>query len=294
LKETGHKTVVLDTLERGHREAVVADAFIQGDIADTGLVKDILRRHDIEVVMHFSAYINAEESTREPAKYFRNNVAATLNLLDAMCECNVQKFVFSSSCATYGQPDVIPVTENCPQNPINPYGFTKLVVERVLDAYSEAYGLSFVALRYFNAAGADPLGRLGEDLRPETRVIPILLSAAAGKLPCFNVFGTDFDTPDGSCVRDYVHVTDLADAHIRALALVGSEHKLKLNLGTNTGFSVLELVAAVKRITGKDFEVKLCERRAGDPAALVGSNKAAREVMDWTPMYPPRCGSCRA
>ena len=285
LQEAGHRVVVLDNLERGHLAAVRADEFYEGDISDGSLVTDILTKHFIEAVMHFSAYAYVEESTKEPAKYFGNNVAATLSLLDSMRACNVAKFVFSSSCATYGQPDKIPIEEDCPQNPINPYGFTKLAVERALDAYHDAYGLSFAALRYFNAAGADPGGRLGEDHRPETHVIPLLLNAAAGQIPCFNVYGTDFDTKDGSCIRDYIHVTDLADAHIRALLKLDTKAAIKINLGTSSGFSVLELVDTAKRITKRDFEVLYCDRRAGDPAVLIGSNAAARKMLGWTPKY---------
>jgi len=285
LRETGHSVVVLDTLERGHREAVFADEFIEGDISNTVLVKGLLAQYEIEAVMHFSAYAYIEESVREPARYFQNNVIATLSLLDVMRECGVSKFVFSSSCATYGQPNQIPITENIVQNPINPYGFTKLAVERALDAYSQAYGLRFASLRYFNAAGADPYGRLGEDHRPETHVIPLLLSAALGELPCFKVYGTDYDTHDGSCIRDYIHVSDLADAHVRALAKLEELDVLKINLGANKGISVFELVNEVSKATQRDFPVELHKRRAGDPAVLVGSNKYAYEVLGWMPKY---------
>jgi len=285
LKELGYKTVVLDTLERGHLAAVIADVFVRGDIGDVSLVKDLLTKHNIEAVMHFSAYTYVEESVRKPSMYFRNNVVATINLLDAMLECDVKKFVFSSTCAIYGQPDIVPIAEDAPQNPLSPYGFTKMAVERALDAYSQAYGLSFAALRYFNAAGADAQGRLGEDHRPETHAIPLLLDAAAGLRPGFKVFGTDYDTPDGSCIRDYIHVMDLADAHIRALKLLDSEKAVKLNLGTTNGVSVLELVEAVKRVTGQTFDVEFCGRRPGDPAKLVGSNTAARDMLGWAPKH---------
>jgi UDP-glucose 4-epimerase len=285
LKEAGHTVVVLDTLERGHRAAVMADVFIQGDIADVERVKDILIETKIDAVFHFSAYAYVGESMNEPVKYFTNNVSATIHLLESMRACGVGKIVFSSSCAIYGKPEAMPISEDTPKNPINPYGFTKLAVEHALDVYAHAYGFSFAALRYFNAAGADPRGRLGEDHRPETHIIPLLLSAASGEIPCFKVNGVDFNTPDGSCVRDYIHVTDLAGAHVQALALLSPQKNIKLNLGTGKGFSVLELIEAVKRVTGRDFPVEFCERRPGDPPVLVCSNTAAINALKWKPMY---------
>jgi len=286
LKDAGHKVVVLDTLERGHKSAITADTFIQGNISDSDLVENILLNNRVDIVLHFSAYAYVEESVKEPAKYFKNNVSATLRLLDAMIKCRVLKFVFSSSCATYGIPDKLPITEDTLQIPVNPYGFTKLAVERALEAYHHAYGLSYVALRYFNAAGADAQCRAGEDHRPETHVIPLLLNAAFDGTSTFKVYGTDYDTPDGSCIRDYIHVSDLADAHERSVEIIRDNlMSLKLNLGTGHGYSVLELIEATKKVTGRIINVDINERRMGDPPVLVASCDRAYEILNWKPKY---------
>ncbi|MGN1322332.1 MAG: UDP-glucose 4-epimerase GalE, partial [Methanosphaera sp.] len=226
------------------------------------------------------------ESVRNPEKYYHNNVLNTMNLLHVMLKHDVKKFIFSSTCATYGVPQKIPLVEDHPQNPINPYGWTKLMVERILKDYDKAYGLKSVILRYFNASGADKSGEIGEWHNPETHLIPLILDAAMGKREDIKIFGTDYDTPDGTCIRDYIHVTDLADAHILSLKYLEQNNKSnQFNLGNGQGFSVREVIESVKRVTGKDFKVTESERREGDPAILIGSSKKAKEVLGWNPQY---------
>ncbi len=286
LNKEGYETVVFDNLVYGHREAVKWGKFVQGDLGDIADIEKVFSEHNIDAVFHFAAYAYVGESVQEPEKYYYNNVTNTLNLLQVMRKYGCNKIVFSSTCATYGEPERVPITEDMPQNPINPYGATKLMVERIFKDYQHAYGLEYVVLRYFNAAGADPDGEIGESHNPETHIIPLVLDAAAGKRPDIKVFGTDYDTPDGSCIRDYIHVTDLASAHLLAL------HYLEkgglsdcFNLGNTLGTSVLEVVESVKKVTGKDFVVRLTERRPGDPAKLVGASEKAQRILGWTPIY---------
>lgn len=286
LNKEGNKTIVFDNLIYGHREAVKWGEFVKGDLANIEDIELVFQQYDIEAVFHFAAYAYVGESVIEPEKYYYNNVVNTLNLLKVMRKYGCNKIIFSSTCATYGEPENVPITEDMSQNPINPYGMTKLTVERIFKDYKKAYGLQFAVLRYFNAAGADPDGEIGESHEPETHIIPLVLDAASGKREDIKVFGTDYSTSDGSCIRDYIHVTDLADAHLRALHYLedGNEGDF-FNLGNTIGTSVLEVVEAVKRVTGRNFKVTLSERRPGDPAKLVGSSEKARKVLGWEPKY---------
>ena len=286
LAQTGYETVVLDNLIYGHREAVKWGTFEHGDLKNPEDLERVFSKYDIEAVFHFAAYAYVGESVQEPEKYYYNNVANTLNLLHAMRNHGCNIIIFSSTCATYGVPETVPITEDMPQKPINPYGATKLMVERIFKDYAQAYGLKFVVLRYFNAAGADPDGEIGESHDPETHIIPLVLDAALGRRPDIKVFGTDYPTPDGSCVRDYIHVSDLAQAHLLALRYLENGGKSDFfNLGNEKGTSVLEIVDAVKRVTGKEFKVTLADRRPGDPPYLVGSSEKAKHVLGWKPQY---------
>lgn len=286
LNREGYETVVFDNLVYGHKEAVKWGFFEYGDLGNIRTVEDVFRRYKIDAVFHFAAYAYVGESVREPEKYYYNNVVNTLNLLRVMKEHGCNKIVFSSSCATYGEPEQLPITEDMPQHPINSYGATKLMVERILQDYHKAYGLQFVVLRYFNAAGADPDGEIGESHNPETHIIPLILDAANGKREDIKVFGTDYDTPDGSCIRDYIHVYDLATAHLLALHHLEREKKSDcFNLGNSQGTSVLEVVNSVKKITGKEFRVIFSDRRDGDPAKLVGGSEKAQKILGWKPVY---------
>lgn len=286
LNQKGYETVVFDNLVYGHREAVKWGELVVGDLADQQALDDLFCKYEFDAVFHFAAYAYVGESVENPEKYYYNNVANTLNLLHAMKEHGVNKIIFSSTCATYGEPKSVPITEDMPQNPINPYGATKLMVERIFKDYNKAYGLEFVVLRYFNAAGADPDGEIGESHDPETHIIPLVLDAASGLREDVKVFGTDYDTPDGSCVRDYIHVTDLASAHLLALKHLENGGKSDFfNLGNERGTSVLEVVESARRVTGKEFKAIHTERRPGDPAKLVGSSKKAKEILGWKPEY---------
>ena len=286
LAREGYETVVFDNLIYGHREAVKWGTFIEGDLKNVDEIEAVFRRYPIEAVFHFAAYAYVGESVAEPEKYYYNNIGCTLNLLKVMRKYGCNKIIFSSSCATYGEPAQMPITEDMPQDPINPYGFTKYAVERIFKDYERAYGLKYVVLRYFNAAGADPDGEIGEAHDPETHIIPLILDAASGKRPNVKVFGTDYPTRDGSCIRDYIHVSDLATAHLLALRhLEAGKESQFLNLGNTKGTSVLELVEAAKRVTGRDIPVVLSDRRPGDPAILVGSSERAKRVLGWEPAY---------
>lgn len=286
LNKEGYQTVVFDNLIYGHKEAVKWGDFVQGDLKNTEDIEKIFRQYEIEAVFHFAAYAYVGESVIEPEKYYYNNVVNTLNLLKVMRKYGCKRIVFSSTCATYGEPKRIPITEDMPQNPINPYGETKLMVERIFRDYQKAYGLEYVVLRYFNAAGADPEGEIGESHDPETHLIPLVLDAAGGRRKDIKVFGTDYDTLDGSCIRDYIHVYDLAWAHLLALHYLERGGKSDFfNLGNEQGTSVLNVVDAVKRVTGKEFQVTYTDRRPGDPAKLVGSSRKAREELSWEPVY---------
>jgi UDP-glucose 4-epimerase len=290
LLQAGYQVLILDNLVYGHRdlvEQVLQVKLIEGDIEDRPLLDHLFQTHKIEAVMHFSAYAYVGESVTDPDKYYRNNVVATLTLLEAMLAASIKKFVFSSTCATYGVPKFIPITEDHPQNPINPYGATKLMVERILSDFDVAYGLKSVCFRYFNAAGADPSGLLGEDHNPETHLIPLVLQTALGQRQSISIFGTDYPTPDGTCIRDYIHVSDLADAHILGLEylLKGGESNV-FNLGNGNGFSVREVIAAAQEVTGRNISVQECDRRPGDPPSLIGSSEKARKILGWQPIYP--------
>jgi UDP-glucose 4-epimerase len=289
LQKAGYEVVVLDNLVYGHRD-IVSDVLktelIVGDIGDRSLLDQLFASRRFDAVMHFAAYAYVGESVSQPDKYYRNNVVGTLTLLEAMVAAQIKTFVFSSTCATYGIPHAVPIPEDHPQSPINPYGATKLMVERILADFEPAYGLKSVCFRYFNAAGADPEGRLGEDHNPETHLIPLVLQTALGKRPSVSVFGTDYPTPDGTCIRDYIHVSDLADAHVLGLNyLLKGGDRAFFNLGNGSGFSVKEVIESARQITGRAIAVVESERRAGDPPALVGSSDRARQILGWNPQY---------
>lgn len=285
LRRHRSRPVVLDDLVNGHRSSVDVDVpFYLGRTGDSDLVKRIVDEHDIAACIHFAAYAYVGESVEAPAKYFENNTLQSIALLNTLRECGVNKFVFSSTCAVYGTPDRIPIDESHPQRPVNPYGWSKFMVERVLESYSAAYGLRYVALRYFNAAGATELH--GEHHDPETHLIPNVLRAAAGEIPHVSIFGNDYPTPDGTCIRDYIHVSDLADAHIRSLEyLKNGGPSTSLNLGNGVGFSVLEIVNAAKGVTGGPIEYLIEERRAGDPPQLVADAAKAFDTIGWKPQF---------
>lgn len=286
LRARGLDVVVIDNLVYGHRNAVDASVpFYEGDIGDKELLSRIIAVHSVTACMHFSAYAYVGESVQQPQKYFQNNVRQTIDLLDVLLEHDVKQFVFSSTCATYGEPQYTPIDEQHPQQPTNPYGWSKLMIERVLEAYSAAYGLRYVALRYFNASGAT--ATRGEDHFPETHLIPLVLFAALGKLPHISVFGTDYPTPDGTAIRDYIHVSDLAEAHLLALDHLdnggGSD---AFNLGNGSGFSVNEVIAAARRVTGREINVANAPRRPGDPSKLIANAEKAARVLGWQPKIP--------
>ncbi len=286
LRKQGEKVVVLDNLSYGHKQAIDENVtFYEGNIGDEKLVSEIVKNHQIEACMHFSAFAFVGESVENPKIYYKNNVEQTLRLLDVLIENNVKKFVFSSTCATYGEPQKVPIDETHPQNPTNPYGWSKFMVERILESYDAAYGLKFVALRYFNACGASD--KCGEDHNPETHLIPLVLFAAQGKLPSISIFGDDYPTPDGTAIRDYIHISDLSQAHLLALEhLRRNKDSEFINLGNGQGFSVKEVIETARKITGKNIEAKTATRRAGDPSRLVADAKKAREVLGWKPQFP--------
>jgi len=285
LHRAGYRVVVYDTLEAGHRAAARYGELVEGDVADVAQVRETLRRFDIGAVMHFAAFLDVGESVREPVRYYRNNVIGALGVLEAMTVESVRHFVFSSTCATYGDPVETPMTESHPQRPINSYGETKLAIERALLHYARAYEMRFAALRYFNAAGADPDGEIGEDHSPEIHIIPRAIDAATGGAG-LQVFGDDYPTPDGTCLRDYVHVSDLADAHLRALeAIVETGRSGAYNLGTGHPHSVREVIAAVERVSGRRVPWTIAPRRPGDPAVLYAAPAKARAELHWTPRF---------
>jgi UDP-glucose-4-epimerase GalE len=286
LQRAGYRVVVFDSLVAGHRGAVKYGTLVTGDVTDREAVRHALRTHEIFAVMHFAAFLDVGESVREPAKYYRNNVIGALTVLEAMAAEAVKFLVFSSTCATYGEPIETPIAETHPQQPINSYGESKLAVERALPHFDRAYELRSITLRYFNAAGADPDGEIGEDHSPEIHVIPRAIDAATGG-PGLTVFGDDYPTPDGTCLRDYVHVADLADAHVRALeALVETGKSGAYNLGTGHPHSVREVIDAVARVTGRRVPWTLGPRRAGDPAVLYAAPQKALRELHWTPRIP--------
>ena len=289
LQQAGYHVIVLDNLVYGHRdiaETVLKVELIEGDTNDRVLLNDLFATRNISAVMHFAAYAYVGESVTDPAKYYQNNFVGTLTLLEAMLAASVKHFVFSSTCATYGVPKTTPIPEDHPQNPINPYGATKLMVERVLTDFDKAYDFKSVCFRYFNAAGADPEGRLGEDHNPETHLIPLVLQTALGLRDSIAIFGTDYATPDGTCIRDYIHVTDLAQAHVLGLSyLLNGGNSTIFNLGNGNGFSVREVIDTARQITGRAITAIEHERRPGDPPALVGSGDRARSILGWNPQY---------
>lgn len=285
LHEAGHQVVVFDNLTLGHAAAVKQVTLVEGDLRDQSLVEQTLTDHKIEVVMHFAALAEVGTSVRDPASYYQNNVVAALSLLEAMRKTEVKKFIFSSTTATYGEPSKIPIAETTPQNPINPYGFTKLVIERALADYAHAYGFAYAALRYFNAAGASPSGEIGEDHSPESHLIPIVLQVALGQREHITIFGDDYPTADGTCIRDYVHVDDLASAHVAAIDKLEPSKGICVNLGTGRGTSVREIVDACRDVTGHEIPTKMGERRAGDPPELIADAALAKNVLGWEAKY---------
>jgi UDP-arabinose 4-epimerase len=286
LAEAGFQPVVIDNLYTGHRWAVKWGPFIEGDIGDSNLVRRVVEEYRIAAVVHLAAYALVGESMQNPGKYFRNNVVSSLTMLDALVEGCVQNVVFSSTCATYGTPMRLPLEETHPQSPVNPYGESKLFVEKMLHWYGGAYGIRSVCLRYFNAAGADPEGEIGEDHDPETHLIPLVILAALDQQPKLKVFGTDYPTPDGTAVRDYIHVADLSAAHVAAVRyLLDGGESVALNLGTGSGNSVKEVVQIVEKVSGLPVPRIEHPRRAGDPATLVAKADRAREVLGWTPRF---------
>jgi UDP-glucose-4-epimerase GalE len=288
LAENGHHVLIVDSLAEGHRRSVGKLPFVEADLLDRQRMVAALRDHNTEAVMHFAAFAYVGVSVREPATYYQNNIVGSLALLEAMRTAGVDRIVFSSSCATYGIPQRVPITEDHPQNPISPYGFTKFVIERALADYSHAYGFGYAALRYFNAAGAAADGTLGEDHDPETHLIPLVLQVALGQREYVEIFGTDYPTPDGTCIRDYIHVDDLATAHEAALEKLQSGMELKLNLGTGRGASVQEVIDLCREITGHAIPTRAVARREGDPPELVAEPTAAKRTLNWQPRYTIR------
>ena len=285
LQAEGLEPIVYDNLSKGHRAAVRKAELIEGDLADYDKLIRVLSEKKIDAVMHFAAFIEVGESCAEPLRYYENNVCNTHTLLKAMEKVGVEKFVFSSTAATYGMPKQVPIDENLEKNPINPYGETKWAVERMCHFQSQTGRLRYAALRYFNACGAGLDGTLGEDHKPESHLIPLIIQAAMGKRADIKIFGTDYDTPDGTCIRDYIHIEDLCRAHLLALEKLSSERELAYNLGNGTGFSVREVIETVKKVSGKDFKVTETERRPGDPAVLTADASKAKRELGWQTKY---------
>ena len=287
LNRRGYTPVTLDNLVYGHRENVRWGPFFEGHIDDRKVLAGIFERHDIRAALHFAAFAYVGESVADPRKYYRNNLKGTIGLLDELLANGMKHVIFSSSCATYGIPDEVPIDESHPQRPISPYGKSKQMVEEILADYSQAYPFDFISLRYFNAAGADMDGEIGEKHDPETHLIPLVLDVAKGRSEKVSVFGDDYATDDGSCIRDYIHVADLADAHVLALEkLLGGHRSEFINLGTGRGYSVFQVIETARRVTGVDIAYEVTDRRAGDPAVLIASNDKARKVLGWSPRYP--------
>lgn len=284
LLSKGKDVVVIDNLQSGHREALLGGKLYEGDLRDKELLAKLFAENDIEAVIHFAANSLVGESMKNPVKYYDNNVYGTLCLLEAMDKADVRKIVFSSTAATYGEPEKVPIDESDATNPTNVYGETKLTMERMMSWFDKVLGIKYVALRYFNAAGAHESGKIGEDHRPESHLIPLILQTALGQRESISVFGDDYETPDGTCIRDYIHVSDLADAHMRAVDyLINGGDSNVFNLGNGQGFSVTEVIAKVREVTGRDFTVVTSPRRAGDPAILIASSDKARTVLGWNP-----------
>lgn len=281
-----HRVIVLDNLSRGHRAAIGGTLLVRGDTSDARLLEELFKKYKIEAVMHFAASSQVGESVRHPSGYYHNNLVKGLALLDAMVQAGVPYLVFSSTAAVYGEPQAVPITEEHPTLPTNPYGATKLALEGAMRWYNDAYGLRFTSLRYFNAAGADPAGDIGEDHDPETHLIPLVLRVALGNLPHLEVFGDDYPTPDGTCIRDYIHVKDLASAHVLALDKMSSGGPSTVyNLGNGSGYSVLEVIKAAEGVTAKPVKVKFGARRPGDPAVLVAGSQRIKDELGWEPRF---------
>jgi UDP-glucose 4-epimerase len=288
LREANEDHLVFDSFENGHRSAIELSPFIQGDLRRAEDLKDVFESNpQIDLVMHFAAYISVGESVREPGKYYQNNTAGVLNLLEAMRKAKVEKFIFSSTAAIYGNPEYIPIDEDHPKGPLNPYGWSKFEVEQMLSDYNRAHGLKSVCLRYFNAAGADPSGDIGEDHSPEEHLIPVAILAALGKRPPLTIFGTDYDTPDGTCVRDYIHVQDICQAHLSALEHLrrGGDSR-RYNLGNGKGFSIKEVIETAERVISRSVPRSYGDRRPGDSATLIASSERIRRDWGWNPQYP--------
>jgi UDP-glucose-4-epimerase GalE len=279
LRRHGYEVIIFDNLSTGHKALVDGFELVLGDISDSAMLGQVLRR--VDAVMHFAASAYVGESVLNPRKYFQNNVLGGLTLLHAVLDSSVRKFVFSSTCAVYGAPAKIPITEDLPRSPVNPYGITKLALEQALEAYDHAYGLRFVSFRYFNAAGADEDGGAGENHIPETHLIPCAFEAIRGERPALEIYGDDYPTPDGTCVRDYIHVNDLAEAHVLGLEYLSGGNSAKLNLGTGRGHSVREIISTVERVTGQTVPTRLAPRREGDPAELVADPCRAEALLHW-------------
>ena len=286
LARNGHEPIVYDNLSKGHLAAVRDAEFVAGDLADYDKICDTLRKYSIEAVMHFAAFIEVGESVDEPLRYYQNNFCNTHNLLTAMQDCGVNKFVFSSTAATYGMPEKVPITEDLEKAPINPYGQSKWAVERMCHFQSRTGKLNYAALRYFNACGAGDGGTLGEDHSPESHLIPLIIKAAMGQRDDIKIFGTDYPTPDGTCIRDYIHIEDLCKAHLLALAKLDTERELVYNLGNGKGYSVRQVVEMVKKVSGKDFKVTEVDRRPGDPPVLTADASKAIKELGWKTEFP--------
>ena len=286
LAQSGHDVITLDNLSYGYRDAVKYGEFIEGDLGDSSILDSVFGSAEIDAVMHFAGFIQVGESVIKPAMYYHNNVVNTLTLLDAMLRHEVKNFIFSSTAAIFGEPEYTPIDEKHRKQPINPYGHSKLMIEQVLEDYDTAYGLRSTCLRYFNAAGADPDGELGERHVPETHLIPLILQAASGRRADIKVFGDDYATDDGTCVRDYIHINDLCEAHSLALQkMINSDRSARYNLGNGQGFSVKQVIDVAREVSGKDFKVTIEPRRAGDPAVLVADAALAKKELDWQPKF---------
>ena len=284
LNQAGYQTLVLDNLSYGHRDFVKWGELIEGDMADEDLLDDIFTKNKIKAVMHFSAFIAVGESVQKPGIYYDNNVSKTVTLLNKMVQHDVPYFIFSSTCAIMGEPQYLPIDEKHPRNPINPYGWSKFMVEQILQDFEQAHGLKSTVLRYFNASGADPDGEVGEKHDPETHLIPLILDAVMGVRENITIFGDDYETRDGTCIRDYIHVNDLAEAHLLALNWMVQNQKCNhFNLGNGEGFTVKEIIEVVEKVTGKSVPVKMGKRREGDAASLIGSSEKAYKTLGWTP-----------
>jgi len=286
LAQAGNDVITLDNLSYGYRDAVKYGEFVEGDLGDDSVLDAIFAAGDIDAVMHFAGFIQVGESVIKPSMYYHNNVVNTFALLDAMLRHEVKNFIFSSTAAIFGEPDYTPIDEKHNKQPINPYGHSKLMIEQVLEDYDKAYGLRSTCLRYFNAAGADPDGELGERHVPETHLIPLILQAASGRREDIKVFGDDYATDDGTCVRDYIHINDLCEAHSLALhRMIETDKSARYNLGNGTGFSVKQVIDVAKKVSGNDFKVSIEPRRAGDPAVLVADSTLARKELSWHPRH---------